>query len=148
MIKKSKAKKVITKDNSNKENGFLIELKKDGNKTSSYLTVAYPGCFKGYHLHRERAANYVCISGEVEVIMYSLKEDKVLKEAVHLTQGDSLHIPSMVATALNNMSNKEAWIVNFPEPFYDPDYKDEQVEFTYSECINGGLKTFLLNHKE
>jgi hypothetical protein len=49
------AKKVMTKDHSGNENGFLIELYKDretGNKTEAYLTAALPGAFKGYHLHR------------------------------------------------------------------------------------------------
>jgi dTDP-4-dehydrorhamnose 3,5-epimerase-like enzyme len=147
-IKKSIAKKVITKDSFNNDNGFLIELKKEGNKTANYLTVANPGCFKGYHLHKERAANYVCISGEVEVIMYYFENDKVLKEVVCLKQGDSLHIPKMIATALNNNSDKEVWIVNSPDPFYNPDYKDEQVEFTEIQCENECLYNFFVKNKD
>jgi dTDP-4-dehydrorhamnose 3,5-epimerase-like enzyme len=143
-IEKGIAKKVITKDSLNNKNGFLIELKKEGDKTANYLTVADPGCFKGYHLHKERAANYVCISGEVEVIMYYFEKGKVLKEVVLLKQGDSLHIPKLVATALNNKSDKEAWIVNSPEPFYDPSYKGEQVEFTEEECNNECLYNFFV----
>ncbi len=43
------AKKVTTYDHGQKENGFLIELYKDGDKTTAYLTAATPGAFKGYH---------------------------------------------------------------------------------------------------
>ena len=52
------AKKVITYAHDGSENGWLIELWKDGPKTTAYLTAASPGSFKGYHLHRVRAARY------------------------------------------------------------------------------------------
>ena len=67
------AKKITTKDLSGNENGFLIEMFKDGNKTVAYLTCAKPGAFKGYHLHKVRAARYVCIKGTMKVILYADK---------------------------------------------------------------------------
>src|SRR5437667_371490 len=62
------AKKVITYAHDGSENGWLIELSKDGRKTTAYLTAASSGSFKGYHLHRVRAARYVCVRGRMKII--------------------------------------------------------------------------------
>ena len=72
IAKLEEAKKVITRDHSGKENGFLMELFKsyDGKKTEAYLTAAKPGAFKGYHLHRVRAARYVCVKGKMKITLY------------------------------------------------------------------------------
>ena len=64
------AKKVITYAHDGSENGWLIELSKDGRKTTAYLTAASSGSFKGYHLHRVRAARYVCVRGRMKIIVY------------------------------------------------------------------------------
>ncbi len=64
------AKKVATYTAEREENGFLIELFKDkqtGEKTEVYLTAAKPGAFKGYHLHRVRAARYVALKGKMRL---------------------------------------------------------------------------------
>lgn len=136
------AKKVITKDHSGNENGFLIELFKDGDKTVSYLTAAQPGAFKGYHLHRVRAARYVAIKGKMKIIMYSRKGEVWEKEEKILdsTNPTRLFIPKDVATGLENIGEEEAWLVNYPEPAYDPSLQDEQVEYTLQEIEAGVLK--------
>lgn len=129
------AKKVITYDLNNKENGFLIELGKDGEKTTSYLSAAAPGAFKGYHLHKVRTANYVCIKGKIKIILYtsSGREEYILDS----NTPTRLHIPINVPTGLSNEWDEEAWIVNHPEPAYDPNLKGEQVDYTEAECESG-----------
>lgn len=130
-------KKVITHDASGKVNGFLMELQKAGYKTTVYLTSVAVGCFKGYHLHTHRMANYVCISGVVKVILYhSIGPkfgEKWRREEHNLGEGDSLHIPINVPTGLRCIGMEDAWIVNFPDPPYDPNHKGEQVEYTEEE---------------
>lgn len=124
-------KKVTTFDADKKENGFLIELDKDGRFTKSYMSCCGPGAFKGYHWHRVRAANYVCIRGSLKVILYT----KYGREE-HLLSADNpqrLHIPARIPTGLLNEGKEEAWIVNYPKPYYDPLLKDEQVDFTQEE---------------
>ena len=61
---------MTTFDHQGNDNGFLIEIFKDGDKTSAYLSAAYPGAFKGYHLHRVRAARYICLRGRMRIILY------------------------------------------------------------------------------
>lgn len=134
------AKKVKTKDHNGQENGFLIELYKDGEKTEVYLTATKPGSFKGYHLHRVRAARYVAIKGKIKVILYKPgtkeKEEHILDSA----NPQRLFIPKGIATGLENIGDEEAWLINYPDPPYDPSLKDEQVEYTEEELLSGIVK--------
>jgi dTDP-4-dehydrorhamnose 3,5-epimerase-like enzyme len=140
MITESKeeaAKKVPTKDLSGNENGFLIEMFKseDGSKTEVYLSCATPGAFKGYHLHRVREARYVCLKGKMKIILYinGQREEHILS-ADNLTR---LYIPKNVPTGLENIGDEDGWLVNYPNPPYDPSLKDEQVDYTQEEVDNG-----------
>ena len=137
-IKIESAKKVVTCDSNKKQNGHLIELFKDGNKTVVYLTTIKKGAFKGYHLHRIRAARYVCIKGKIKIILYnkSKREEFILDS----TDPKRLYIPPNVATGLLNIGNEECWIINYPNPPYDPSLKDEQVEYTQEELERGVTK--------
>lgn len=138
------AKKVTTRDHSGNENGFLIELFKgpDGEKTEVYLTVAKPGAFKGYHLHRVRAARYMCVKGKMRITLYSHSDGKWRREE-HILDAEEpkrLFIPKDVATGLENTGDEEAWLINYPDPPYDPGLKDEQVEYTLEELERGVVK--------
>lgn len=136
------AKKVITKDHNGNENGFLIELYKNGNKTTHYLTAAKPGAFKGYHLHRVRGAQYCVVKGRMRIILY-VREGESWKREEHIMDGSHptrLFIPPEIATGLENIGDEEAWLINFPDPAYDPKLKDEQVEYTKEELEQGILK--------
>lgn len=132
------AKKVSTFDHDRKENGFLIELFKDGDKTVAYMTTLAVGAFKGYHLHRIRAARYVCVKGKIKIILYKNKErQEILLDSASPTR---LFIPDNVATGLENAGEEEAWLINYPDPAYDPSLKDEQVEYTEEELEEGIVK--------
>jgi dTDP-4-dehydrorhamnose 3,5-epimerase-like enzyme len=138
------AKKVPTRDHSGNDNGFLIELFKDketGEKTEVYLTAAIPGAFKGYHLHRVRAARYVALKGIMKITLYkpgdpNSKEEHILDSS----KPPRLFIPKDIATGLENVGEEEAWLVNYPDPAYDPSLKDEQVEYTEEELLQGIIK--------
>ena len=132
------AKKVTTFDHAGDENGWLIELYKDGPKTTAYLTAASPGAFKGYHLHRVRAARYVCVRGRMKIILYV--DGKRQEHVLDAAKPQRLFIPPNVPTGLENIGDEEAWLVNYPDPPYDPDLKDEQVEYTEAELEAGVVK--------
>ena len=139
------AKKVATYDHQGKENGWLMELYKDketGQKTEAYLTAALPGAFKGYHLHRVRAARYVAIKGKMKITCYESRDGKWVPTEFILEGGknERLFIPKNVATGLENIGSEEAWLINYPDPAYDPSLKDEQVEYTKEELEQGIIK--------
>lgn len=139
------AKKVTTLDADKKENGWLIELFKDkdtGTKTEVYLTAALPGAFKGYHLHRVRAARYVALKGKMKITTYERENNQWVKSEHILDSANPtrLFIPKDTATGLENIGTEDAWMVNYPDPAYDPNLKDEQVEYTKEELESGVLK--------
>ena len=135
-VKTEEAKKVRTYDLSGKENGFLIELFKDRDKTTLYLTAAKPGSFKGFHMHKVRASRYVCIKGTMKIILYvnGKREEHILTS----DHPGRLFIPPNVPTGLLNIGQEEAWMINYPDPAYDPELKDEQVDFTEEELEQKG----------
>lgn len=137
-VKEEDAKKVTTNDLSGVPNGFLMELFKseDGVKTQVYLSATAVGAFKGYHLHKVRAARYLCLKGKMKIILYvnGVREEHIL------TPGKRLFIPKDVPTGLLNIGNEEAWLVNYPDPAYDPNLKGEQVDYTQEELDKGMVK--------
>lgn len=137
-VKFEKAKKVETYDANKKNNGHLIELFKDGDKTVAYKTTIDVGGFKGYHLHRIRAAHYVCLKGKIKVILYQGKNKE--EHIMDASDPSRLFIPPNVATGIKNIGDEDAWIINFPNPAYDPHLKGEQVEYTQEELEQGIVK--------
>ena len=151
------AKFVRTFDDTGKANGYLIELIKDGHKTVSYLTAIYQRCKKGYHLHQRRESNYMCVAGSVDVVWFEKskvldtssesgiskflahKSDhfSVVKCSAILWPGFELKIKTYCPVALFNNTDAIAELVNMPEPPYDPKDKEEQLEFTNNECMDG-----------
>lgn len=131
-------KKMPTYDLDGSQNGSLTELYKDGDKTVAYLTTLKHGMFKGYHLHRVRTARYVCVKGKIKIVLY---RSKVREEYIlDANNPQRLFIPDNVATGLFNIGDEEAWLINYPDPSYDPNLKDEQVEYTEEELKNGVVK--------
>ena len=122
------SKIVDTFDLNGKKNGYLLELGKNGKKTTSYLTVALPGCFKGYHMHVVRASNYVCIKGRVNVLMFRKDIPDRLEIEMSADKPSQLTIPIDTPTAISNPYEDEGWLINVPDPPYDPDLLHEQVD--------------------
>lgn len=136
------AKVVTTYDTAGNINGSLKELYTDGNKTVVYMTSVMPGAQKGYHLHRIRVARYFPVQGTVKIVLWRPGTPESAKE-IHTLSSEHpkrLFIPKNVATLLVNDSDSEAFFINFPDPAYDPEIKDEQVEYTEEELKSGIVK--------
>ena len=134
------AKQVTTYEPSGSTNGSLTELFKDGDKTVAYLTTVKPGMFKGYHLHRVRAARYVPLKGKMKIILQVPGTKEQEEYILDAENPQRLFIPKDVATGLLNEGQEEAWLINYPDPAYDPNLKDEQVEYTKEELESGVVK--------
>jgi dTDP-4-dehydrorhamnose 3,5-epimerase-like enzyme len=92
-------------------------------------------------LHRVRAARYVAVKGKMKITLYKpgdpdSKEEHVLDSA----SSTRLFIPKDIATGLENIGQEEAWLINYPDPAYDPSLVDEQVEYTERELLQGIVK--------
>lgn len=115
-------------------NGFLVELYTDGPKTTVYLTAAFKGAFKGYHLHTVRSSHLVCLKGTMKVTVVDGTEH--VEHILHGASPERLLIPTGVWIGYENVGNDEAWMVNFPEPAYDPALKGEQIEKTRADIAD------------
>lgn len=142
-IKWDKVKQIVSRDFDGRNNGIIIELQKDGKKTLALLNVILPKCFIGYYLHKVSETNYICLQGEVEILMWVIENDiNPIKVKYILKQGDKLHIGSKIPIAINNKSETDqSWILNFPDPAYDCD--NEQVKYTEEECRDGKFISLL-----
>lgn len=130
-IRREPCKKVTTTDSTGAPNGFLIELYKDGSKTTVYLTAALPKAFKGYHCHTVRASHLVCLKGKMKVTV--VDGPQRVEHVLDGTKPERLLIPTGVWIGYENIGDEEAWMINFPEPAYDPAVKGEQREKTRAE---------------
>lgn len=131
-IKKEPCKKVMTYATGTKDpNGHLIELYKDGEKTVAYLTVALPGAFKGYHLHSVRRSHYVCLRGRVKITVVEGKEK--VEHILDAEKPERLLLPTNVYIGIENIGTEEVWMINYPDPAYDPALKGEQQDKTPEE---------------
>jgi dTDP-4-dehydrorhamnose 3,5-epimerase-like enzyme len=77
----------------------------------------------------------------MRIILYSggpqwTREEHILDVA----SPSRLFIPINVATGLENIGDEEGWLVNYPDPPYDPELKDEQVEYSQAELEAGVVK--------
>lgn len=131
-------KQVMTFDLSGKENGILTELFKDGKKTVAYMTTVKPGMLKGFHFHHMLSAQYVCARGKLKVVLYrDRKKEEYILDA---KKPQRISIPAKTGIGLLNIGDEDAWLINYPNPAYDPEIKGEQVEYTEEELKKGVVK--------
>jgi hypothetical protein len=57
------------------ERGWLMEILRNDddifeNFGQVYMTTAYPGVVKGWHLHKKQTDNFTCIHGMMKVALY------------------------------------------------------------------------------
>lgn len=130
-VRKEPCRRVTTKGSDGNPNGFLVELYTDGPKTTIYLTAAYPRAFKGYHLHTVRSSHLVCLKGRMKISV--VENAQIVTHVLDGSAPERLFIPVNVWIGYENIGDEDAWIVNFPDPPYDPDLVGEQQEKTRSE---------------
>ena len=137
-VREEVSKKITTFDTNGNENGYLVELFKNGKYTIAYMTVTKPGAFKGYHLHKIRAARYICIKGKLKITLFI--NGKFEEHILDSSKPKRLFIPSNTPTGIENIGDEDAFLINYPNPPYDPDSKDEQVDYTREELEKGKFK--------
>jgi dTDP-4-dehydrorhamnose 3,5-epimerase-like enzyme len=89
-----------------------------------------------------RAARYVALKGKMKITTYEREGDHWIgtEHILDSANPTRLFIPKDTATGLENIGTEDAWMVNYPDPAYDPSLKDEQVEYTKEELESGILK--------
>ncbi len=96
----------------------------------SYLTTAYPGVTKAWHLHREQVDTMVAIHGMVKLVLFDGRSDSPtqgrLNEIFMGTHDPMLvQVPCGVFHGFKCISEHEALVINFPSRPYLRDDPDE-----------------------
>ena len=68
-----------------------------------------------------------------DFLMQLQRDGKRSEYVLDAAKPERLFIPKQIPTGLENVSREEAWLINYPDPPYDPRLLDEQVEYTQEE---------------
>jgi dTDP-4-dehydrorhamnose 3,5-epimerase len=95
-----------------------------------YLTTAYPGVVKAWHLHRTQVDHFVCVAGMVKVVLFDEREGSATRGLVNeFFLGDHapvlVRIPAGVLHGYKCVSEREALLINIPSVPYAADQPDE-----------------------
>ncbi|MCP4179641.1 MAG: cupin domain-containing protein [bacterium] len=131
-IKSKKNSKFLTKNKDGKTNGFLITilnehekfLKKEQWPRQVYCTVAYPKETKGPHLHKKRWQLYTCIKGNIKIVIKN-KNEYFEKYSGEDYDFSTIQVPAGTPSALVNIGDSNAYILNMPSPAWHIDDQDE-----------------------
>jgi dTDP-4-dehydrorhamnose 3,5-epimerase len=117
------------------ERGRLMEiLRADdemfGKFGQVYMTTAYPGVVKAWHLHKKQDDNMAVIRGMMKIVLYDGRDGSSTKGAVmEFFAGENnpilVHIPKGVMHGFKCVSEYEAIVVNIPTELYDYKEPDE-----------------------
>jgi len=133
-------RRIDTKDSGGKSNGWLLEINSDRDgftdhiQGQTYLTVAAPGLFKGYHAHALADYFVTCIKGKIREIVYTNKDSKMVTET-----GDedfkTIFVPKGCPHAIENIGAEDAYVLIYRYPSWSPDVK-EQFDIAPEEIEN------------
>ena len=131
-IKTKKNPKFITKNLNDQPNGFLVPIINVHEKFVNdeqwpkqvYVTVAVPGDVKGPHLHKKRWQLYTCIKGDIKIVVrINDKYEEYFSGENHDFR--TVQVPAGIPSALVNIGEVDAYILNMPAPSWHPDDIDE-----------------------
>jgi dTDP-4-dehydrorhamnose 3,5-epimerase-like enzyme len=133
----------VTKDSTSKPNGFLVPIFNihdgfisPGNIPQQvYLTVCEVGKIKGPHLHMKRCGFFTCIRGNIRVVARTASgyEESFSGEDHEFA---TIEVPAGIPSAVQNIGNEPAYIINTPSPAWHIDDQDEHnVEFDQAAFV-------------
>ena len=122
------------------DRGWLIETYRDDElpkavkPVMSYVSMTKPGIKRGPHEHVDQADIFVFIGpGNFELHLWDNRKDsKTYKEYEKYEFGEDkmaqVIVPKGVVHGYKNISDKEAWCLNYPDRLYSGEGKKEKVD--------------------
>ena len=117
------------------ERGWLMEILRRDDEIFEqfgqvYVTAAYPGVVKAWHMHELQTDHFCVLSGMAKIVLYDGREDSPTRGEVNeffLGTHDRsvLKIPKLVMHGFKCISEAEALIMNVPTEMYNVDKPDE-----------------------
>lgn len=132
MIKDVLEKKLVKHTD---DRGVFMEILRDDDNLlkrfgQASMSMSYPGVIKAFHYHKEQDDLWFFPSGNVQVVLYDMREDSPTKGETNVFyMGENnpilLYIPVGVAHGYRVLGNTPAAIVYFTTKSYDPKDPDE-----------------------
>ncbi len=90
-----------------------------------YISKAYPGVIKGWHLHTKMTLNYCVIEGMAKLVLCDdRKKSKTYKEIQEIFMGEDnyclVQIPPGVMNGYKTIGTKPSLLINCPDSAHDP----------------------------
>jgi len=95
-----------------------------------YVTTAYPGVVKAWHLHRKQTDNFTCIHGTMRIVLYDARKDSSTKEEVMELLSDEnnrmlVSVPPGVYHGFKAEGDETAYFLSVPNLPYNREQPDE-----------------------
>lgn len=122
--------KIETKDLAGQKNGFLVPIwnvtEDPGLRPEQvYLTVVSPHSRKGPHLHALRRGLFVCIKGNVTIVVRNGEDCYEVFRTGENHHYERILVPPGLPAAIYNHSDQDAFVLNMPSPAWTPEHPDE-----------------------
>ena len=96
----------------------------------AYITVAFPGVVKAWHMHKIQTDNMVCISGNAKLVLYDDRKDSSTFQQVNeIFFGEKnpllVTIPPGIWHGFKAMAGKQIMVLNCPTELYNYEKPDE-----------------------
>ena len=95
-----------------------------------YMTTAYPGVIKAWHLHKLQSDNFTCVFGKVLFALYDGRKDSPTRGEINdfIISPDMpklIHIPKGIYHGFKNIGDTEAIVINTVTNPYNHSNPDE-----------------------
>jgi len=127
------------------ERGRLTEILRADEKEFTkfgqvYVTTAYPGVIKAWHLHKLQDDNMTVLKGTAKIVLCDDREGSPTKGEINeFFVGDHnhilVHIPKLVWHGFKCISSEETMIVNIVTECYNYKEPDEYRKPVYDSAI-------------
>jgi dTDP-4-dehydrorhamnose 3,5-epimerase len=110
------------------ERGWLMEILRCDDEFFTkfgqvYITTAYPGVVKAWHMHKIQTDNFTCVHGQMKVVLYDAREESpTFKEVNEFIVGEKnsilISVPPFVYHGFKAIGTETAYFLSVPtEPF-------------------------------
>jgi dTDP-4-dehydrorhamnose 3,5-epimerase len=138
------------------ERGWVMEILRNDDDMFKkfgqvYLSTAYPGVVKGWHMHKLQTDNFTCISGMMKVVLYDSREDSPSYQEINeFYIGEKkpmlISVPTLVYHGFKAIGTETAYFLSIPTEVYNYDKPDEYrlppntKEIPYDWILESGKK--------
>ena len=97
-----------------------------------YFSKIYYGAIKGWHVHDELILNYICVYGQVKLVLHDLRQKSATKgQTQEIFMGmdnySLVHIPQGIANGTKGLWEPYSIVCNVASQPHDPDKKYRRI---------------------